>query len=71
MSDRMAIMKQLKGQTRTHDCPKCSGPAYCAMEAGKSANTCWCMSVTTETNPAGADMGESCLCRTCLTGEGC
>lgn len=67
MSDRMAIMQQLKGQTRTHDCPSCSGPAYCAMEAGKSANTCWCMTLPRDHKPESSDMGSQCLCRSCLT----
>lgn len=62
MSDRMALMNQLKGQSKTHDCPNCSQPAYCAMEDGKSANLCWCMGVTKRDIPA-ADV---CLCRKCL-----
>ena len=68
--ERMEIMKQLKGQVFTHDCPGCGKGAYCAMEAGKSASACWCMSVgTKEVKPETADQGESCYCRSCLIGE--
>jgi hypothetical protein len=68
MSDRMALMEQLRGQISTHSCPNCSGPTYCAMEAGKSASTCWCMTVTRESKPELGDQGDSCLCRKCLVG---
>lgn len=62
VEDRMALMKELRGQTSTHDCPGCNGRAYCAMDDGKSANLCWCMDVTKRDVPA----MDSCLCRTCL-----
>lgn len=62
MEDRMALMKELRGQTSTHNCPGCKGPAYCAMDDGKSANLCWCMDVSKrEVMPT-----DSCLCRSCL-----
>jgi hypothetical protein len=58
-------LDRVRAQTSTHDCPGCGGPAYCAMEAGKSASLCWCMQVPKDTNPdADAD---TCLCRHCLT----
>lgn len=67
VNERMALMKQLQGQTSTHNCPECNGPAYCAMEDGKSANLCWCMAVpATGRIPMGSD---HCLCRTCLSKE--
>lgn len=68
VDDRMALMQELKGQTSTHACPSCEGPAYCAMEAGKSASTCWCMTVTREIRPETADVGDRCMCRKCLAG---
>jgi len=61
-----ATLTKVREQVSTHDCPKCGGPAYCAMEAGHSASLCWCMYVERDTNPeTGAD---TCLCRRCLTG---
>lgn len=68
MTDHMTTLHQLKGRKPgTHDCPACSGPAYCAMRAGKSAQLCWCMSVETTHNPdTDADL---CLCRACLAKE--
>ena len=67
VSEHMAIMEQLKGQKQTHNCPSCGGSAYCAMEAGKSASACWCMTVERDNKPETADMGNQCLCRYCLT----
>lgn len=67
VEDRVKLMKQIQGQTSTHTCPECQGPAYCAMEAGKSSNLCWCMSVTRDENPSIGDMTGACLCRKCLT----
>jgi len=37
------------------------------MELGKSASTCWCMTVDVEYNPD--NQQESCLCKTCLNKE--
>lgn len=62
VEDRMSLMKELRGQTSTHDCPGCTGPAYCAMADGKSANLCWCMDVTARAMP----VADVCLCRKCL-----
>lgn len=69
MGDRMEIMKQLSGHTSTHNCPDCEGPAYCAMEAGKSSSACWCMSLDAAAIKGDAsDFPDdvSCLCRKCL-----
>jgi len=66
VGDRMQLMEQLKGQISTHDCPSCGGPAYCAIDAGKSASTCWCMDKPKTYNPDIAS-GDKCLCRQCLT----
>jgi len=67
MGDRMELMKQIKGQVSTHNCPNCGGGAYCAMEAGKSANLCWCMGIEKDTNVLSDVDANSCLCRGCLT----
>lgn len=67
MEERMQLMKQLIGQVSTHECPECEGPAYCAMEAGKSASTCWCMTVEKPYVPETSF--ERCMCRKCLTNE--
>ena len=68
VSQCMDVMNQINGSRGTHQCPECKGPAYCAIEDGKSASTCWCMTL-----PAGAkpnpQVGEECLCRGCLTEE--
>lgn len=64
-NSRMQLMKELKGNMSTHDCPKCDGPAYCAMEDGKSLSACWCMHVP-HTESINDD---KCMCRTCLTKE--
>lgn len=72
VDDRLKLMQQLQGQTRTHSCPNCDGPAYCAMEDGKSASACWCMTVkpvNRETNPLIDSGANNCLCRKCLCGE--
>lgn len=61
---RMKLMEELRFRNATHTCPSCQGPAYCAMEAGKSANTCWCMTVEKEYNPEYD--GEQCMCKECL-----
>ena len=65
MEDRIKTMKRIKSDISTHDCPSCRGLAYCAMEAGKSASTCWCMLVDKEY--AVPDGIEKCLCKKCLT----
>lgn len=57
----------VRQQISTHDCPKCSGPAYCAITDGKSASLCWCMTVERDTNPDAG--GDTCLCRHCLTAQ--
>ncbi|MNQ14120.1 hypothetical protein D3C85_270640 [compost metagenome] len=62
----MVMLEQLKAQTNTHTCPECKAPAYCAMTDGKSASTCWCMTVTREAKPEAADAGDVCLCKRCL-----
>lgn len=65
----MKTLETVRHAISTHDCPVCLGPAYCAMEDGKSSNLCWCMEVERDTHP-NVD-SDQCLCRRCLTeGEG-
>lgn len=63
MTDRMDLLEDLQSQVATHTCPECQKPTYCAMEAGKSANTCWCMAVQVNRPMS---MCDGCLCRDCL-----
>lgn len=65
-SERMAIMNRLLGKKYTHKCPSCNSDTYCTMEAGKSANLCWCMNVKTK---VALDYLSECLCKKCLTGD--
>lgn len=64
--ERMRLMQTIASASSTHKCPECSGPAYCAMEDGKSPNLCWCMELPTKTSNPVTD-ADTCLCRTCLT----
>lgn len=60
-----AVRNKIKGAISTHDCPECTGPAYCAMADGKSSNLCWCMTVDKPYTPD--TQYESCMCKRCLT----
>lgn len=64
LDERMRLLEELKWRGATHACPKCQEPAYCAMEAGKSSNTCWCMEVPKDFNPD--TDATDCLCKDCL-----
>lgn len=66
MASCMDVMEQINNTRSTHNCPECRGPAYCAMEAGKSASLCWCMSIPSTVKP-NTQLSEECLCRGCLT----
>lgn len=67
MADRMDVMQQLNEQKSTHACPSCSAPTYCAITAGKSASSCWCMSLDHVTTKALSEYeAEACMCRSCL-----
>ena len=68
VDDRERVMKEIVDRTSTHNCPKCGKGAYCAMEAGKSASTCWCMTVEKDKNVL-IDNAELCYCKQCLTNE--
>ena len=65
MDDREKILAKLLSTRYTHQCPECNSNTYCAMEAGKSSNLCWCMTAKAESarEPKGCD---TCLCKECL-----
>lgn len=65
--ERMKLMQGIQQANSTHNCPDCKRPTYCAMEDGKSASLCWCMTVTKATNVSSDP--DTCLCRDCLTGQ--
>ena len=69
MEDRIKVMKKIQSNFYTHSCPDCNKPTYCAMEAGKSANLCWCMGVEKDENPSVLTNTNSCLCEKCLVGK--
>ena len=66
MSERMRIMQEIRSNVSTHNCPTCSGVAYCAMMDGKSSNLCWCMTEVRTGNPDTSS--DVCLCKKCLLG---
>jgi len=68
MSDRMELMKKLQEQNPKSYCPSCGSPNKCAMELGKSANTCWCMTEEGKTEGELFDY-DICLCHNCLKEE--
>lgn len=65
MEDRMKVMQEIESLHTTHDCPSCGSKTYCAMEAGKSANLCWCMY---ENAGDGIGYSDTCICKNCLRG---
>lgn len=67
MTERMAVMAEIQGATTTHSCPGCNCRTYCAMNDGKSASACWCMSVVVKKEKPNTLLGEECVCRKCLT----
>lgn len=66
MSECQQTTDQISGQQSTHRCPGCQGPAYCAMEDGKSINTCWCFTEEVPDNDGMIPGDAQCLCRPCL-----
>lgn len=63
-SQHLKVINEIKGNISTHNCPECGGPAYCAMEDGKSANLCWCMNIKPKEKYD--NIHNECLCRICL-----
>lgn len=59
----MHTLDKLKKQKYTHKCPECGSDTYCAMEAGKSINTCWCLTMEEKEYDVKHD---KCLCKKCL-----
>lgn len=60
MTDKMEVLREIDTRAK---CPECGKWNKCAVEEGKSSNTCWCMQ-----EPAKMVSSEysSCLCRTCF-----
>ena len=72
LEERMKLLEELQYRTCTHACPSCGKPSYCAMEAGKSINACWCIGVEVQwgqPSPPSEVMGDSCLCKECIGRE--
>ncbi len=69
VDERLRIMKEIEGRKffKGSPCPSCGLDNKCAMDAGKSSNTCWCMSVEYTYNPE--TNADSCLCKNCLSKE--
>ena len=64
--DRIKTLEEIKRGNATHDCPTCDEPTYCAMFAGKSSSTCWCMSEPINDSLSVRYIYESCQCKVCL-----
>jgi len=67
MTDRMQILNDLQSRYPASYCPECGAPNKCAIELGKSASTCWCMTMEVDNKPE-VDY-TACLCKKCLTKE--
>lgn len=67
MEDRMRLMKEIQERNPKSYCPSCGAPNKCAIELGKSASTCWCMTLDKDYNPD--TQYDLCLCHNCLTKE--
>lgn len=68
MTERMKLLESLQKKNNTHYCPGCNDMTYCAMEDGKPAVTCWCMSEK-KGEGVGIVFQTECLCRSCLKGD--
>ena len=59
---QLAVMAELDGSKRSHTCPGCGEPAYCAVSAGQTIEQCWCSHLSAlPINDASV-----CWCRCCL-----
>lgn len=59
----METLNKLRKQNKTHKCPECGNWTYCACDAGKSPNTCWCFQY--EFKPLKTNY-DTCMCEECL-----
>ena len=66
MTERMKLLDSMIMERATHRCPSCTEPTYCAMEAGKSSSSCWCMSIDSPRVPEADYMYVTCQCTECL-----
>lgn len=62
MSDHTKLLNKLKQSS----CPECGAPNKCAMEQGKSIQSCWCFGVDIKREVEDT----VCMCKTCLTKAG-
>jgi hypothetical protein len=53
----------------TTQCPLCGSPNECAVAAGRSAETCWCMTATIDPDTLASipeeAQGKVCICAKC------
>ncbi|WP_353890241.1 cysteine-rich CWC family protein [uncultured Marinobacter sp.] len=49
-----------------YGCPSCGAPVKCSIEQGKSASSCWCMTLPPQGSP---EEGGRCVCKSCLLGN--
>lgn len=67
VDDRLKLMQEIQRRKFTHSCPQCDEFTYCAVEAGKSGNLCWCVFEERIDNVGLSS--NVCLCKACLKGE--
>lgn len=67
MAYHLEIMNKIPTPSFTHVCPDCNTRTYCAMEAGKSSSTCWCMTEPIRESDPNTNF-DRCLCKNCLKG---
>lgn len=68
MTPHQVALQKVQAQTTTHACPECTKLTYCAMEAGHSANLCWCLLEPIATDRQAINEGR-CVCKACLNGS--
>lgn len=69
MADPETTLRQARENTSTHNCPDCGGPVQCAVEAGYSISSCWCMEYPLIDNHQALSEtfdDDRCLCKRCL-----
>lgn len=67
MDKRMSIMLELQSRKESTyvgtPCPSCGLDNKCAIDAGHSANLCWCFDIE---GPADVAAVVNCYCKNCL-----